>query len=46
MEGKREKGGGGGEERGSALGLVGPVSVFCDWVICNFCLSVAARKLV
>ena len=36
---------------GSALGLVGPVSVYCDWVrwkalICSFCLSVAARKIV
>ena len=32
---------------GSGLGLVGPVSVYCDWtswkVICNFCLGVAAR---
>ena len=31
---------------GSALGLVSLVSVYCDWVICNFYLSVAARKLV
>ena len=36
---------------GSALGLVGPVSVYCDWVrykslIRNFYLSVAARKVV
>ena len=37
---------------GSVLRLVGLVSVYCDWVvceessICNFCLSVAARKLV
>ena len=36
---------------GSALGLVGPVSVYCDlgdvesW-ICIFYLSVAARKIV
>ena len=33
---------------GSALGPVGPVSVYCDWVrwkvlVCNFYLSVAAR---
>ena len=33
---------------GSALGLVGPVSVYCGCVscICNFCLSVAACKIV
>ena len=33
---------------GSALGLVGPVSVYCEVesLICNFCLSVAARKIV
>ena len=36
---------------GSALGLVGPVSVCCDWVrvdswIRSFCLSVAARTVV
>ena len=35
----------------SVMGLVGPVSVYCDWVrwkvwVCNFCLSVAARKIV
>ena len=33
----------------SALGLVSPVSVYCDLVrqkVCNFYLSVAARKLV
>ena len=36
---------------GSALGLVGAVSVYCDWVrqkvgSATFCLSVAARKIV
>ena len=36
---------------GSALGLVGPVSVYCDWVrwkvwICDLYLSVAARRIV
>ena len=36
---------------GSEPGLVGPVSVYCDWVrwkvlICNFCLSVAARTII
>ena len=36
---------------GSALGLVDPVSVYCDWVrfkvlICSFYLSVVARKIV
>ena len=35
----------------SAPGLVGPASVYCDWVrwerlICNFYLSVAARATV
>ena len=29
---------------GSVLGLVGPVSVYCDWVICDFSLSVAGHK--
>ena len=37
--------------KGSVLGRVVPVSVYCDWVrwevlICNFYLSVAACKLV
>ena len=36
---------------GSVLGLAGPLSVYCDWVrwkslVCNFYLSVAARKIV
>ena len=33
---------------GSVLELVGPMLVYCDWesLICNFCLSVAARKIV
>ena len=35
---------------GSALELVGPVSVYCDWevesLLCNFSLNVAARTIV
>ena len=36
---------------GSVLGLVGPVSVYCDWVTwkvwsANLYLSLAARKIV
>ena len=31
---------------GSALGLIGPVSVCCDWVRYNFYLSVVACKIV
>ena len=36
---------------GSVMGLVGPVSVYCDWVkwkvfFCKFYLSVAAGKIV
>ena len=31
---------------GSVLGLVGLMSVYCDWVRCNFYLSVAACTIV